>query len=280
MIDEDEQIRREMAAIEAFDPSQPARKIVFRWPDAGGVLHDHPFFQETLGHFATIELGLILKKIIRDVMAGKYGIDLKELIRDRKKLSLAQAEVLHSHGDGAIDHSHSISFGRMQNAELVLAAVDHEIEVGVTSKAKSFRETALNKLVDHHSHVEVDFGAVYEQFQPLIEAFMQILDETPEIEQEIMALSLGVRRRDREEFKERISEAPHVGGLTNSQAVDIIKVFIRQNAEEIRRFLGEELREIGEVFMEAIEEIMPRQESSTSSNGTTPSNTSSASIQA
>ncbi len=273
MTDEDEQIRREQAAIEAFDPSQPTRKIVFRWPDAGGNLHDHEFVQGPLGHFATIELGNILRKIIKDVMDGKYGVDVKELINDRRKLSTARMEVEHAHGDET--HSHAINFGGMDADQIEPLLSLHAVIIANDETTTGEFVDASARLASAHEHVEPDLGAVYEQFKPYIEAFMQVLGEVPEIEQEIMALSLGVRRRDREEFKERISEAPHAGGLTNTEASNIIKAFIRQNAEEIRRFLGEELREIGAVFMDAIEGMVPQQESSTDSSGGKPSSTSS-----
>src|SRR6185436_10720759 len=93
MTDEDEQIKREMAAIEAFDPSKQTRRLTFRWPDAGGNLHDHVFVQGPLGHFATIELGNIVRRVIKDVMDGKYGVDVKELINNRSNLSAARVEV-------------------------------------------------------------------------------------------------------------------------------------------------------------------------------------------
>jgi len=271
MTDEDEQIKREMAAIEAFDPSKQTRRLTFRWPDAGGNLHDHVFVQGPLGHFATIELGNIVRRVIKDVMDGKYGVDVKELINNRSNLSAARVEVEHSHDhdDSVVTHTHSISFDAMDDASIDAASTDHDIEDDPPRSEK------LARLGDLHEHVETDLGSVYEQWKPYIEAAMQVLGEVPDIEQEIMALSLGVRRRDREEFKERISEAPHAGGITNTQATDIIKVFIRQNVEEIRRFLADQLREVGEVFMDAIEGIAPV-ESSISSTGTTPSSTSSA----
>ncbi len=274
MTDEDQQFEREMAAIEAFDPSQPLRKITLPWRDAGGKLQESTFIQGPLGHFQTVEFGNIIKRIVRDVMNGKYGVDVKELLKDRKKLSAAQAEVEHTHDD-SLTHSHPINFGAMDDAAVASMAAQHgELKAFLTAG----HDDTLEALSGLHSHVETDMAAVYEQWKPYIEAFLEILGEVPEIEQDIMALSLGVRRRDRDDFKDAISQAPHLGGLTNTQAKDILVVFIQQNVRQIRRFLGEELQEIGQALMEAVGELTPGRDEP--SSGTTASNTSSPPIPA
>lgn len=267
MTEEDDQIKREEAALEAFDPSSPTRKIVFRWPGPDGKPLRYEFVQETLGHFATIELGHVIKKLVRNVMDGKYGVDVAEILRDRSKLSAAKAEVEHEHVDllGTEQHSHALNFGGMEDDALVAVAHAHKIDLDVIDGPVA----VLQKL---HSHVELDWADFYNQWKSIIEGVLEILGEVPEIEQDIIALSLGVRRRDREEFKERISEAPSRGGLTNDQYTDIIKAFIQQNVVAIRRFLGEQLREIGEVLMEAIEGLSPTTD--TASTGGIESNTS------
>ncbi len=273
MTDEDQQFEREMAAIEAFDPSQPLRKITLPWRDAGGRLQESTFIQGPLGHFQTVEFGNIIKRIVRDVMNGKYGVDVKELLKDRKKLSAAQAAAEHTHEESGVTHSHPINFAAMDEASLDVLWADHDIADSMQN------QTAVNeRLQVLHAHVEADMAAVYEQWKPYIEAFLEILGEVPEIEQDIMALSLGVRRRDREDFKEAISQAPHLGGLTNTQAKDILVVFIQQNVRQIRRFLGEELQEIGQALMDAVGEMAPGQDEP--SSGTTASNTSSPPIPA
>ncbi len=269
---EDEQIEREMAAIEAFDPSQPLRGITFQWPDDNGNFAEYKFIQGPLGHFQTIEFGNIIKRIIRDVMNGKYGVDVKELLKDRKKLSTAQASIehTHDHDDSVVTHSHALNFA-LDDSALAGMLADHNIPVSGDEPLNDLAGE-VDALQGLHSHVEPDISAVYEQWKPYIEAFLEILGEVPDIEQEIMALSLGVRRSKRTEFKEHISEAPHLGGLTNTQAKDILQVFIQQNARQIRRFLGDELRELGETLMEAIEDLKPASDGL--SNGGTASNTS------
>lgn len=92
-----------------------------------------------------------------------------------------------------------------------------------------------------------------EEWKPYIQGFLKLIDLVPEFQLDIIALSLGVRRKAREDFKERISEAPHNGGLEINEAVTILKVFIHQNAKVLKRFLGSQLREIGEELMKALE---------------------------
>lgn len=110
----------------------------------------------------------------------------------------------------------------------------------------------------------------------IIEAFLHLIEIVPELLLEIVALSLGVKRDRREEFKERISSPPHDGGLSLDDGVEIIMVFIKQNGGPIRRFLESQVREIGEQIMEAIGEARAKQETDTP--GGMPSNTSSAGI--
>lgn len=109
------------------------------------------------------------------------------------------------------------------------------------------------------------------EWKPYIQGFLKLVDVVPGLQQDIIALSLGVRRRDREEFKERIAEAPHLGGLGIDDGVDIIKTFIQQNARVLKRFLGIQVREIGEELMRALE--VERQDAPT--DGGTPSSISS-----
>lgn len=92
-----------------------------------------------------------------------------------------------------------------------------------------------------------------EEWKPYIQGFLKLVDLVPEFQLDIIALSLGVRRKAREDFKERISEAPHLGGLGIDEGVKILKVFIHQNAKVLKRFLGSQLREIGEELMKALE---------------------------
>lgn len=114
----------------------------------------------------------------------------------------------------------------------------------------------------------------------VISAVLELIELVPGILQECIALSLGVRRANREEFKERISAPPHEGGLTIDDGVDIIKVFVKQNGGPIRRFLAEQTREIGDEILKAIADPKDkkREEQETSTGGTQ-SSTSSQDIQ-
>lgn len=113
-----------------------------------------------------------------------------------------------------------------------------------------------------------------------VQAFMHLLQIVPDLIHQIIALSLGVRKNRREEFIERISGPVHEGGLSIDNGVDIIKVFIRQNGGAIRRFLEDQIGEIGEELMAAIEGRPVREKQrtvdlDTSTTGGTPSSTTS-----
>jgi hypothetical protein len=121
------------------------------------------------------------------------------------------------------------------------------------------------------SNLEEDVAErMIEEWKPYIQGFLKLVHIIPELQQDIIALSLGVRRKQREEFKEAISEAPYRGGIEIDDAVDILKVFIKQNVRVLRRFLAEQIPEIFEEAMKALE--VKKEESTT---GGTQSNTSS-----
>lgn len=259
-------MQRAEDAVEAFDPATSQREWIFKWPDAGGQFHEHRFIQARLGLFPAQELGTMLTRLSRDVMSGRYGVDVAALLRDRKSLSAAKATVEHEH-DG-IKHEHALNIDGLTEDQLHALGADHCLTDVSTGDFIEGFEAA-------HKHVSLDVEGVYNQWRPYIDAFLALVDEVPGLQQDIIALSLGVRRRDRAEFKERIAEAPHNGGLEIDDGVEIIKNFVQQNAESIRRFLGDQLREIGEVVMGAIEGLGQ----GASSNGSTPSSTSSAPTQ-
>lgn len=113
--------------------------------------------------------------------------------------------------------------------------------------------------------------AVIEQWKPYIQGALKLIHIIPGLQQDIIALSLGVRRKDREVFKAHISEAPYRGGLAIDEGVDIIKIFIRQNTRVIRRFLGEQIPELVAEAMSALEE---KKEDTSTTGGTQSSTTS------
>jgi hypothetical protein len=101
----------------------------------------------------------------------------------------------------------------------------------------------------------------------LINAFIKLVRTVPELQKEIIALALGVKRgAEREWFKWAISEPPSRGGLTDEQGFEILKIFIRQNAKAIRSFFEDKATELVEEFRREV-----LQESTTSEDSTEPS---------
>jgi len=203
---DDRALKDAEAAIEALDNAHARVTRTFHWPDAGGNRHPVSFVQETLGFFPAQEFMTMMTRIVKDIIGGKYEVDVMELLRDRERLQAASMP-----------------------SELTNDAVEETIT----------------------------------QWKPYIQAFLKLADIVPGLQQDIIALSLGVRRKSRDEFKEMITMSPAHGGLTIDEGVDILKVFIRQNVSVIRRFLGQQVQEIGQEFMKMMEEIRTEAEAST-----------------
>ena len=137
-------------------------------------------------------------------------------------------------------------------------------------------EDSVNKVVD--SNID------------MIQAFLNLITIVPDLLHETIALSLGVRRKQREWFKDQISEPPSRGGLTVDEGFDILGTFVRQNGDSIRRFLGEKIQDLYKEVMATLpQETEPEQKdetetptpkTDTSSPGSTPSSTSSQDIPA
>lgn len=106
----------------------------------------------------------------------------------------------------------------------------------------------------------------------LIKAFVKLVEIFPDYQKDIIALSLGVRRGEREWFKDCISEPPHRGGLTVEEGFDLLTVFIQQNAKLIRRVAVGKAQDLVETFMLEVMEREPAQkeETETSSTDQTP----------
>lgn len=81
---------------------------------------------------------------------------------------------------------------------------------------------------------------VVTQNEVVIKAFLDLVELVPEIQTDIIALSLGVPRREVDLFKDAIEEPPSRGGLTQAQGFEILRWFVRQNAVGLRRFFEEE----------------------------------------
>lgn len=107
----------------------------------------------------------------------------------------------------------------------------------------------------------------------LIKAFIKLVEMFPDYQKDIIALSLGVRRSEREWFKECISEPPHRGGLTLEDGFDILIWFIKQNAELIRRVGRGKARELVDTFALEVLNRKPEEETENSSTEEQPKTT-------
>ena len=213
---------REREIIEDLSPEATVKRVfLVTMPD--GNERRVEYVQATLGLFPTQEFLMMMQRIIKDFMNGKYGITVGDLF----------------------------------------AASGDEIR---------------NKLPENFDSDSID--GVFRENESIIRAVLNAIEIVPGFEQDVIALSLGVHPDERERFKKLISDAPHRGGLTIDEGVDIIKVFIRQNVRSIRRFLERQTREI---YDEIAGLLAPKEKTETeskaiepsiSSLGSTPSSTS------
>jgi len=201
-------------AIKTLSPGSDVRRINFEWIDATGEKHKVSYIQAKMGMFHAQEFITMMTRLIKDVLDGKYDVDVMELLRDRDRLK----------------------------------------SVAIPSEVN---EDAVDEMV--------------KEWMPFIQGFLKLTDIVPGLQKDIIALSLGVRDEDRVSFKKMISQAPYLGGLEIDDAVDIIKVFIKQNAKVLRRFLGRQVREVVEELMEALADDQKKEQST---DGGTPSSTS------
>lgn len=127
---------------------------------------------------------------------------------------------------------------------------------------------------------------VVSENEALIMAFFKLMRMLPSFQLDVMCLSLGVPRREREWFKDCVQEPPHRGGLDVEAGFGILIYFVRQNARLIQDSVMGKARELVEVFQL---EVLGRSKKTTSersddhpqpSPGTTPSSTSSVPIPA
>lgn len=94
----------------------------------------------------------------------------------------------------------------------------------------AFSPDAVNKVVEDNA--------------PIIEAFLAVIEEVPEVELDIFCISLGITRMRRPWAKEMFAEPISRGGLSVDEGFDLLKWFISQNAPVIRRFFGEKREEL------------------------------------
>lgn len=90
-----------------------------------------------------------------------------------------------------------------------------------------------------------------------IQAFFQLVRKVPELQLDVICLSLGVPRQERAWAKQQLAEPPHRGGLTVEEGFDLLITFIKQNASLLRETLVGKAKELGAVFMEEVLDQIP-----------------------
>lgn len=108
--------------------------------------------------------------------------------------------------------------------------------------------------------------AVVEENIQLVKAIIKLIRVLPEFQLDIITLSLGVPRRERQWVKECLQEPPHRGGLKVDEAFDIFIVFVKQNAPLIKETFSGKASELVEVFQLEIMDLSPVEDSSDSTD--------------
>lgn len=141
--------------------------------------------------------------------------------------------------------------------------------------------------------VTMDEGAVnsiVDENMELIKAFFKLLQVLPDLQLDIICLSLGVPRAERAWAKLQLQEPPHRGGLTVEDGFDLLEVFIKQNAPLVKDTVVGKAQSLVKVFRlevlgqaeeeTVVEEVETTEEDLLSSLGGTPSSTSSQDMEA
>lgn len=126
-----------------------------------------------------------------------------------------------------------------------------------------------------------DVNRLVDENKAIIEAVLDMIQRIPDFELDVIALALGVHSSEHDRFKQAISEPPHRGGLTKDEMVDIIRTFVRDNANAFIRFFTEDVPSIVSEVRDVLAKAIPvtASDQSKSSTGGTPSSTSSQAIQ-
>lgn len=102
-----------------------------------------------------------------------------------------------------------------------------------------------------------DLDNVVDQYRPFINAFFKLVDIVPGLEMDIYILSLGVEAQQEAWFRSAVSRPPSQGGFTIDEGFDILRMFIKQNARDIRRFFTEMATDLATTFREEMDAIAP-----------------------
>lgn len=84
--DVDEELTKSEDAIKALSPSSETRRITFKYIDRDGTQKEIDYIQAQMGMYHTQEFITMMTRVIKDVLEGKYEVDVIALFRDREKL--------------------------------------------------------------------------------------------------------------------------------------------------------------------------------------------------
>jgi hypothetical protein len=82
----------------------------------------------------------------------------------------------------------------------------------------------------------------------IIKAFIKLVQLMPDLQLDIMCMSLGIPRQQRSWAKDQLQEPPSRGGLTVEEGFDILICFVRQNGSLLRETLVGKAKELADVF--------------------------------
>lgn len=82
----------------------------------------------------------------------------------------------------------------------------------------------------------------------LLQAIVKLIQALPVLQLDVIVISLGVPRHQREWAKEQLAQPPHMGGLSVDDGFELLGVFIEQNGDLIREKLMGKARELVEKF--------------------------------
>lgn len=111
---------------------------------------------------------------------------------------------------------------------------------------------------------------VVEENSKIIETVIEVINRLPDLQTNIIALSLGVPTHEFDWFRKAIQEPPRRGGLTDDEFVDILKFFMRQNVDALRRFFTQKAVELVDEFRLTVMGEQPEEAESETSEPSTP----------
>jgi hypothetical protein len=151
-----------------------------------------------------------------------------------------------------------------------------------------FSNTDLQKQMANPTTFDVEqLEKTVDQNEKLINGFLSLIKMLPGYQQEVLCMSLGVPRNNREWVKLQFQEPVSRGGLSVKDGFDLINTFIIQNAPVIRDFFAGQGKQLIATFQEHVLQQTPAEDETTTevpkaapaSLGGTPSSTSSPDIQ-